>query len=299
MVGPVAGRITTVAAADTNTCSGNRSESDHDLVVGFAAAVPGQTYKLRFQLSYLDAAGMFQADTNKHLVLSLQGSETGQSFTADSGTFTVNPGGEGGSLDVGMFNDSFGPGDVEHLFGTWSCKTEASSGGAASTPEDLTLSGHDSGHIALADQDPTSAKPPATCAATEAFGTRSFAVGISGRVGTARWNLDVMLQGNGVPGEATYGYAGAGAYKNAGNRVTLTPSAGNPAVGEWVDALQAFVTSPSGVAQAPPNKSVGVTIDPGEKSGSIDAVVHQRIQGATGPELGPSQIHITGRFNCG
>jgi hypothetical protein len=299
--GAVSGAVTRGIISSDAVCSGTQSLPGHYLEVHFDVVLGGTTYNLVLHARYIAGVGAAAIDSNGVTVaasittagfasgVAPPGSAAtaapaqGSRFIADSGTITVAPGGEHGTVDVSMEGVAPGGGSVplELMRGSWSCNTLAAPTG--STPESLAFSGDIRGQMTAATPDPAIGGMPATCAPFSGSGPFGNGLGISieGSVQGVRWNLMVGLAARTVT---------AGSYtNNVGNgtliNVQILAGTGNPDSRDWL----------SDIAGRDP---ATVTLNAGLRSGTVNVVAKSRMNSSTGPTSGSRQVHITGIFNC-
>jgi hypothetical protein len=299
--GPVSGSVTEGIITHGAMCSGSQSIPGHYLEVHFDIVLAGTTYNLVLHAMYIAGVGAAAIDSNGVTVAAsittpgfvsgvppfgsaaTAAPAQGSRLTADSGTITIAAGGEKGTVDVSMEGVPPGGASVplEHMSGSWSCSTLPAPSG--STPEGLAFAGDISGPMTAATPDPASGGMPAVCApfsGSGAFGN-GFGISIGGDVQGTRWNLSVGLAARTLA---------AGSYtNNPGNgtliNVEILAGTGNPDSRDWL----------SDIAGRDP---ATVTLNPGLLSGTVDLVAKPRMSSSTGPTSGPTQVHITGSFNC-
>ncbi len=299
--GPVSGSVTAGITNHGAVCSGTQSIPGHYLEVHFGVVLAGTTYNLVLHAMYIAGVGAAAIDSNGVTVaasITTPGYKSGapsfgsaatpapaqgSRLTADSGTITIATGGQQGTVDVSM--EGVGPGGasvpLEHMSGSWSCSTLPAPGG--STPEGLAFAGDISGPMTAATPDPASGGLPAVCVPFSepgAFGN-GFGISIEGDVQGTRWNLSVGLAARTLA---------AGSYTNNVENGTLInveilAGTGNPDSRDWL----------SDIAGRDP---ATVTLNSGLLSGTVDLVAKPRMRSSAGPTSGPTQVHITGSFNC-
>ena len=299
--GTVSGAVTRGVISSDAVCSGTQSIPDHYLEVHFDIVLGGTMYILVLHAMYIAGLGVAAIDSNGVTVAASittpgyasgvppPGSAAtaapaqGSRLTADSGTIMIAAGGEQGTVDVSM--EGVAPGgasvSLEHLNGSWSCKTLPAPTG--STPEGLAFTGDISGQMTAATPDPAMGGAPAACAPFSgpgAFGN-GLAINIEGNVQGSRWNLLIGLAARTL---------GAGRYtNNVGNgtliNVQILAGTGNPDSRYWL----------SDIAGRDPET---VTLNSGLLSGTVNVVAKPRMSSSTGPTSGPTQVHITGTFKC-
>jgi hypothetical protein len=297
----VSGAVTRGIISSDAVCSGIPSISGHYLEVHFDIVLGGTVYNLVLHAMYIAGVGVAVIDSNGVTVaasittpgyasgVAPPGSAAtaapaqGSRLIADSGTITIAAGGEQGTVDVSM--EGVAPGgasvSLEHMSGSWSCKTLPAPTG--STPEGLAFSGDISGRMTAATPDPAMGGAPAACAPFSGSGafTNGLGIRIEGIVQGARWNLMVGLGARTVA---------AGSYtNNVGNgtliNVQILAGTGNPDSRDWL----------SDIAGRDPET---VTLNAGLLSGTVNVVAKPRMRSSTGPTSGPTEVHITGSFNC-